>query len=65
MTESDKTALDWIAGGVTAATVFGWLPSIVAVLTLVYMVIRIFETQTVRRLIRAVCARCAAWWEAK
>ena len=65
MTESDKTALDWIAGGVTAATFFGWLPNIVAVLTLVYMLIRIFETQTVRRLIRAVCARCATWWEAK
>ena len=65
MTESDKTALDWIAGGVTAATVFGWLPNIVAVLTLVYMLIRIFETQTVRRLLRAVCARCAAWWEPK
>ena len=65
MTESDKTALDWIAGGVTAATFFGWLPNIVAVLTLAYMLIRIFETQTVRRLIRAVCARCAAWWEAK
>ena len=65
MTESDKTALDWLAGGVTAATFFGWLPNIVAVLTLVYMLIRIFETQTVRRLIRAVCARCASWWEAK
>ena len=28
MTESDKTALDWIAGGVTAATVFGHAPLI-------------------------------------
>ena len=65
MDEQTKTALDYVAGGVTAATFFGWLPNIVAVLTLVYMLIRIFETQTVRRLIRAVCARCASWWEAK
>lgn len=65
MDEQTKTALDYVAGGVTAATFFGWLPNIVALLTLVYMVIRLFETQTVRRLLRACCSRCAAWWETK
>lgn len=65
MTEADKTVLDYMAGGLTAAVLLGWLPNIAAILTIVYMVIRIWESQTARRLLRAVCARCAAWWDAK
>lgn len=63
MMEQEKAALDYVAGGVTLATLVGWLPHIAAALTAVYMLMRIWESPTSRRLLRAVCARCAAWWE--
>ena len=62
--EQHKLALDWAAGGITVATIIGWLPNIAAALTAVYMLTRIWESATCRRLLRAVCARCAEWWEA-
>jgi hypothetical protein len=58
-----KTAGDWAAGGITVAVIVGWLPTIASGLTIIYMTIRIWETPTSRRLLRAVCARCAEWWE--
>jgi sorbitol-specific phosphotransferase system component IIC len=58
-----KQAGDWLAGGITIAVIIGWLPTIASLLTIVYMTIRIWESATVRRLLRAVCTDCAAWWE--
>jgi len=60
---SVKQAGDWLAGGITLAVIIGWLPTIASLLTIVYMTIRIWESATVRRLLRAVCNDCAAWWE--
>lgn len=45
-----KPALDSLAVGTTVATFLGWLPHIAAILSIVWMVIRILETHTVRRL---------------
>ena len=58
-----KQTGDWLAGGITFATVMGWMPSIAALVTAIYTAVRIWETATVRRLLKAICARCAAWWE--
>ncbi len=62
--EQHKIALDYAAGGITVATIIGWLPNMAAAATFVYMLIRIWESATCRRLLRAVCARCAEWLEA-
>lgn len=64
MSEQLKNLGDWLFGGITVATVLGWLPHMAAGLSFIYMAIRIWETPTCRRLLKAVCARCAAWWEA-
>lgn len=61
--ETAKQVADWGAGGITAATLFGYMPQIAALFTAAYMLVRLWESDTVRRLLRAVCARCAAWWE--
>lgn len=63
--DSVKTVVDWGAGGVSFAVIMGFLPYIASMLTIVWFVIRIWESPTARRLLRAVCARCAAWWDAK
>jgi adenine/guanine phosphoribosyltransferase-like PRPP-binding protein len=63
MTEADKIALDWLAGGATLGALVGMIPQITAVVTLIYVVSRLWEGPTVRRLLRAICARCAAWWD--
>lgn len=63
LTEQDKVIADWAVGGVALATLLGWLPSIAAAVTIAYTLVRLWETKTVRRLLKAVCARCAAWWD--
>lgn len=63
MNDADKTAMDWAMGGVTVATLFEILPSIAAIVSIVYMLFRIWETPTARRLLRAACKPCAEWWE--
>ncbi|MGE5537339.1 MAG: hypothetical protein ACM30I_01885 [Gemmatimonas sp.] len=62
--DTAKHAADWAAGGITLAVIVQWLPPVAAAVTIIYTLIRIWETQTARRLLRAVCERCAAWWEA-
>lgn len=37
---------------IAVATFFGWLPNIAALLSVIWLVIRIWETETVRNLIR-------------
>lgn len=61
--ETVKQAGDWFFGGITVAVIIGWLPTIASGLTIVYMTIRIWESVTCRRLLKAVCANCAAWWD--
>ena len=49
-TESVKPLVDAVAVTTTASALVGWLPPIVALLTLVWTVIRIYETETVQNL---------------
>lgn len=46
--EGLKPAGDIISIGVVFATLVSWLPSMAALLTIVWTVIRIYETQTVQ-----------------
>lgn len=61
--EHIKNAADVTAGTITVAVIIGWLPYFAAGATIIYTLIRIWETRTCRRLLRAVCERCAAWWD--
>lgn len=45
-----KATGDIVAGSVALATLFAWLPPLAALVTLIYTVIRILETDTVKRL---------------
>lgn len=60
--EATKHVGDYVAGGVTAAVLLGWLPHLAAAATLLYALLRIWEGRTVQRLLRAVCTHCADWW---
>lgn len=44
-----KTAIDGATIGTTLATLAGWLPSIAALVSIVWGCIRILETRTVQR----------------
>lgn len=46
--EAQKQAVDATAVVVTGATVLGYLPSIAAVLTIIWTLLRIYETKTVQ-----------------
>lgn len=43
-----KTVVDWVSVGTVISTVFGWLPEIAALFTLMWTIIRIWETETVK-----------------
>lgn len=43
-----KTAIDGVSLGTVVATLAGWLPSIAALLTIVWSAIRIWESRTVQ-----------------
>ena len=49
--ESVKHVLDGLSIAATLGALVSWLPSIAALLTIVWTAIRIFETQTVQRLL--------------
>jgi hypothetical protein len=51
-TESIKPIVDAVAVTATASALFGWLPPIAALLTLVWTVIRIYETETVQKFVQ-------------
>jgi len=51
MEEIDKTIVDLGALGVTLGAFFEMLPSITAFLSLVWVCIRIYETDTVKKLL--------------
>jgi hypothetical protein len=50
LADAVKPTLDGLSIGTVVATFLGWLPHIAATLSIVWMVIRILETHTVRRL---------------
>lgn len=52
MTEDKKLMIDVVAGTGTAAAYLDMAPNVVALLTGVWVVIRIWETETVKRLTR-------------
>ncbi len=47
--EPVKHVIDVTSIGALVATLFGWLPHVTALLTFVWMCIRIYETKTVQR----------------
>ena len=51
MEETDKLVLDFSALGVTAGAWFQFLPSITAGASLIWVCIRIYETETIQKLI--------------
>jgi hypothetical protein len=48
MQEEAKAAVDVVAVTTTVSTLMGWLPAVAAALSIVWTVIRIFETDTVK-----------------
>lgn len=51
MTEETKQMLDVTAGGVTLGAFFSWLPEATALASLVWVLLRIYETDTVQKLL--------------
>lgn len=51
MIESVKHGADVLSVGVVLATLAQWLPSVAALFTLIWTLIRIWETKTVQRLL--------------
>jgi TctA family transporter len=43
VTDGAKTVVDWAAIGATAATLAGWLPTIATALSVLWMLIRIYD----------------------
>lgn len=48
MDDSAKTAVDITAGGLTVSAVMDLVPEITAVFTLIWVLLRIWETETVK-----------------
>jgi len=51
MQEETKQVVDVTAGGVTLGAYFSWLPEATAVASLIWVLLRIYETETVQKLI--------------
>ena len=51
MTDEGKQVADVAAGGVTISAVMAWIPEATALLSLVWVCIRIYETETVKKVI--------------
>jgi chromate transport protein ChrA len=51
-TEAAKNVVDALSVGTVVATLAGALPSIAAIFTICWTVIRIYETETVKKLLR-------------
>jgi hypothetical protein len=48
MQEEAKAAIDVVAVTTTVSTLMGWIPAVAAALSIIWTVIRIFETKTVK-----------------
>ena len=53
-TESIKPLVDAVAVTTTASALVGWLPPAAALFTLVWTAIRIYETETVQKIVRKI-----------
>lgn len=51
MTEETKQVADVAAGGVTVSAFMAWIPEATALLSLIWVCIRIYETDTVRKIL--------------
>ena len=51
MQEEVKVAVDALAVTTTVSTLMGWIPAVAAALSIIWTVIRIFETETIQNLI--------------
>lgn len=51
MTEEAKQSIDVAAGGITLGAYFSWIPEATAIASLVWVLLRIYETDTVQKLI--------------
>jgi hypothetical protein len=51
MTEETKQVADVAAGGVTVSAFMAWIPEATALLSLIWVCIRIYETNTVRKIL--------------
>ena len=54
MNEEAKQAVDVAAGGVTLGAYFSWLPEATAIASLIWVLLRIYETETVQKIINKV-----------
>ena len=54
MLEENKVIIDVVAGTGTAAAYMAMVPDVVALFTGVWILIRIYETETVRRIIKRI-----------
>lgn len=52
--ETAKHVVDAVSVSTTIAALAGWLPAIAALFTIIWTVIRIYETKTVQGIIRRV-----------
>jgi chromate transport protein ChrA len=50
LAEDAKTVVDGLAVGGTVATLAGWLPPVASLLTIVWLSIRIWESDTVQKI---------------
>ena len=48
--EDAKTVVDGLAVGGTVATLAGWLPPVASLLTIIWLSIRIWESDTVQKI---------------
>ena len=51
MQEEAKAAIDVVAVTTTVSTLMGWIPAVAAALSIIWTVIRIFESKTIQNLI--------------
>jgi len=54
MNEENKAIIDVVAGTGTAAAYMAMVPDVVALFTGVWILIRIYETETVKRIIQRI-----------
>lgn len=51
MTEESKTAVDVVAASTGLASLFTWLPPMASLLTIIWMALRIYESDTVQKIL--------------
>lgn len=51
MPDAAKHTVDAISVGVVVGTIVQWLPAVAALFTIIWTIIRIYETSTVQRLL--------------